>query len=318
MVIRVSRGSKRILLISLILVLVSLPLIALLSYLAISSLAKPKPYIAVIELVGTIDYERPLLGNAITSNDVRELVKTVKEDPFAKAVVLVINSPGGTTAAFEVYEIIKELSNTKVVVAYITGLGTSGGYLIALPAREVVAHPTALVGSVGAIAVVINVKGLMDKLGLNITVVKSGDLKDLLSPFRELTKEDLEVLKRIINGVALEFAEKVREHRGDRIRDYNEVLRAGVYTGVTARDLGLVDRIGSLEDAIARARELSGLPENAPAIWVKRRVSLLDLILSGVKLPARSLDVREPLSVEVLVMWPLPRELVENTIVIRP
>lgn len=264
------------------------------------------PYVAVLELQGVIDYEKPLLGGALTPRDFKELVDIVRGDPAARAVVLVVNSPGGTAAAFEVYEIVKELARDRVLVAYITGYGTSGGYLVTLPAKEIIAHPTALVGSVGAVAVLVNLRGLYEKLGINVTIVKSGDLKDVGSPYRNLTEDDLSVIQSFINEVAGVFASKVREHRGEKIRDWNEILRASVYPGGKAKELGLIDTVGTLEDAIKRARELARLPEDAPARTIRKEVSLIDILLGRIETPR--IVSREPLSVEVLVMWPLPSE----------
>ena len=308
-------GGRRILLVVVSLLLVFTLFIGALAYSFYGVYAQPKPYVALVELSGVIDYERPLLGGAITPGDARSVFDIVKRDPFAKAVVLIVNSPGGTAASFEVYELVRELSREKVVVAYVTGYGTSGGYLIVLPADEIVAHPTAFVGSVGAIAVIISYKGLMDKLGINATTVKSGDLKDIGNPYREATLNDIEAVRRLINGVAGVFAEKVREHRGDKIRDYREILRAGVYTGVEAERLGLVDMVGTLEDAIRRARELAGLPGDAPALWVERRVSLIDILLGRTSITT-PMGGREPLAVEVLLMWPIPAELAGKTLLV--
>jgi protease-4 len=311
----VSGGRRRLLLVVVSLLIVFTLFMGVLAYSLMRAYAQARPYVALVELSGVIDYERPLLGGAITPRDVREVFDIVKNDPFAKAVVLIVNSPGGTTASFEVYELVRELSREKVVVAYITGYGTSGGYLIVLPADEIVAHPTAFVGSVGAIAVIISYKGLMDKLGINATTVKSGDLKDIGNPYRETTSDDIEAVRRLINGVAGVFAEKVREHRGGKIRDYREVLRAGVYTGVEAERLGLVDMVGTLEDAVRRARELAGLPGDAPALWVERRVSLIDILLGRTSITT-PMGGREPLAVEVLLMWPIPAELAGKTILV--
>ncbi|MFN4046223.1 MAG: signal peptide peptidase SppA, partial [Acidilobaceae archaeon] len=269
-------------------------------------------YVAVLELQGVIDYEKPLLGGALTPKDVRGLVDVVRGDPAAKAVVLVVNSPGGTAAAFEVYEIVKELARDRVLVAYITGYGTSGGYLVTLPAREIIAHPTAFVGSVGAVAVLVNLRGLYEKLGINVTTVKSGDLKDVGSPYKNLTENDLSVIQSLINDVAGVFASIVREHRGEKIRDWNEILRASIYSGRKAKELGLIDAVGTLEDAIKRARELAGLPEDAPARTIKREVSLIDILLGRIETP--KIVSREPLSLEILVMWPLPGEPWTRTI----
>jgi len=305
--------SRRVLILAVASVLALLVFAAVLAYAFVGFLRAPRPYVALLELSGVIDYERPLLGGAITPRDVEELVRIVERDPWARAVVLVVNSPGGTMAAFEVYELIKKLSSERVVVAYIMGLGTSGGYLIALPAREIVAHPTALVGSVGAVAIITSYKGLLEKLGVNVTTVKSGDLKDVGSPYREVKDEDLRVVEAIVRDTAKLFLEKVREHRGDKIRDYTEIARAGVYTGLEAEKLGLVDRTGTLEEAVKRARELANLPPDTPLVRVERKVSILDILLGRVQQPITTPAPRKPLSIEVLLIWPLPLELAENT-----
>jgi len=268
------------------------------------SFPRPVPYVALVELRGAIDYEQPLLSGAtITPRTVSQLVDRILSDPLAKAVVLVINSPGGTAAAFEVYNIIKKLSVERVVVVYVTGVAASGGYLIALPAREIVANPSAVVGSVGAVAVIISVHDLLQRLGVNVTIVKSGELKDVASPYREITEEDVEAVRSLVDAAAKIFAEKLTENRGDRVKNLAEVLRAGVYPAEKARELGLVDWVGDLDFAISRARELAGLPRDAPVKRVEPpKPSLLDILLGRVSYT--SLTPRAPSSVEILLLWP--------------
>jgi len=203
---------------------------------------------------------------------------------LAKAVVLVINSPGETAAAFEVYNIIKKLNVERVVVVYVTGVAASGGYLIALPAREIVANPSAVVGSVGAVAVIISVHDLLQRLGVNVTIVKSGELKDVASPYREITEEDVEAVRSIVEAAAKIFAEKLAENRGGRVKNLTEVLRAGVYPA-------------------EKAKELAGLPRDAPVKRVEPpKPSLLDVLLG--RTSYTSLTPRAPSSVEILLLWP--------------
>lgn len=258
--------------------------------------------VAIIELSGTIDYEASLFGGSvITPAIVKRLADQAASDPSVKAVVLVINSPGGTAAAFEVYEILKGLAEKKTTVAFISGYGASGGYLISLPAKEIIASPMALVGSVGAVAIIMSYKGLLDKIGINATTIASGDLKDIGNPYREIEQRDIESIKKLVNDVARDFASKVERHRGGKIRDWREVLRAGVYSGKDAVALGLVDSVGSLEDAIKRAREMAGLPESAPVKRISYQPSIFELL--GLKAPKLK---REAMTVEILLMWPIP------------
>ena len=264
-------------------------------------------YVALIELSGTISYsESPLSifsGETLTPHQVEDLVERVEADPFAKAVVLVINSPGGSAAASEeIYQMIKKLSTEKVVVAYIAEYGASGGYYIALPSKKIIASPHALTGSVGAVSIVINYAELMRKLGIKAEVFKSGSLKDIGSPWREMTDEERKIMQIMVNRIAGTFKERVRESRGDKIKDWNAILTARPYLGAQALEVGLVDDVGSLDKAVAEARQLANLPETAPTKWIKpRKPGLLELLF-GETSKAESMK----LSYEVLMMWPLP------------
>ncbi|MCS7125796.1 MAG: signal peptide peptidase SppA [Aigarchaeota archaeon] len=263
-------------------------------------------YVALVELSGSIAYsESPLTlfsGEVLTPSDVEDLVSQIRRDPTIKAVVLVINSPGGSAAASEeIYTMFKKLSEEKILVSYITEYGASGGYYIALPSKEIIASPHSLTGSVGAISIVISWKELMDKLGIKSETFKSGELKDIGSSWKDITDEERRVMTSIINSIADIFKERVREHRGGKIVDWSEVFTARPYTGLQALQVGLVDGIGSLDDAVKKARQLSGLPEDAPTKWIKPRApTLLELLLGG-----SSTRVMK-LSYEVLLMWPLP------------
>ena len=289
------------------------------SFIAISLMAAPKggvEYVALIELSGTISYtESPLSlfsGETLTPSQVEELVKEVELDPFAKAVVLVINSPGGSAAASEeIYQMIKKLAAEKIVVAYIAEYGASGGYYIALPSKMIVASPHALTGSVGAVSVIINYAELMEKLGIKAEVFKSGSLKDIGSPWREMTSEERRIMQSIVNAIAKTFEERVRESRGDKIKSWDEVLTARPYLGAQALKIGLVDDVGSLDEAISVARRLAGLPKTAPTKWIKpRKPGLLELLLGGTG-ETESMK----LSYEVLMMWPLPTGITPDQII---
>ncbi|ADM27655.1 signal peptide peptidase SppA, 36K type [Ignisphaera aggregans DSM 17230] len=271
----------------------------------LSIFTPPTPYIALIELHGTIDYEQPLFsGSTITPKTVSELVNKILSDPYAKAVVVVVNSPGGTMAAFEIYSILKKLSSEKIVIVYITNIAASGGYLIALPAREIIANPSATIGSVGAIATIINVHNLLQKLGINVTIVKSGELKDVGSMYRETTETDIETIKSLVDSIANEFIEKVIECRGNKIKNISEIRRAGVYPAREAKELGLIDDIGDLDYAINRARQLAGLPPTTPIKRIEpTKPSLLDIILGRVETQVTPTP-RTPRSIEILLIWP--------------
>lgn len=265
-------------------------------------------YVALVELSGTISYtESPLAifsGETLTPSKVENLIEIVESDPSAKAVVLVVNSPGGSAAASEeIYQMISKLAEERVVVAYVAEYGASGGYYISIPSDRIVASPHAVTGSVGAVSMVMNYEGLMEKLGINVETFKSGRLKDIGSSWRSMTDEEREIMQSIVNSVAKIFADRVRNARGDKIRDWELVLTARPFLGTQALELGLVDEVGSLDDAVDLARKLAGLPEYAPAKWIRAPTpSLLELLLGGAGEAKKPMN----LSYEVLMMWPLP------------
>ncbi len=262
--------------------------------------------IAVLDLSGIIAYsESPLTlwGETLTPDEVSKMVKQVEDDPATKAVLLKINSPGGSAAASEeIYQIIENLAKKKTVVAYLTEYGASGGYYIALPAKEIIANPSVLTGSIGAVNVIVNFEGLFKKLGIKAYIFKSNEFKDIGSPYRNITSKEIEVLQSIIDNVYHQFQAKVIEHRGVKI-SYDEVFSGRPFTGVQAKSVGLVDDVGTFEHALNVTKKLAGLPLDTPYYVVEKpKPSLLDLLLGGTR-------GRLKLSYEVLLMWPLPADL---------
>jgi len=274
-------------------------------------------YVALIQLSGTISYTESALallsGETLTPNQVEGLINRIESDPFAKAVVLVVNSPGGSAAASEeIYQLVKKLAESRVVIAYITEYGASGGYYITLPSDEIMASPHALTGSVGAVSLVINYAELMNKLGIYAETFKSGKLKDVGSAWRPMTQEEKKLMQSMVNSIAKIFEERVRESRGDKIKSWDEILTARPYLGIQAVNVGLIDKIGSLEDAVKDARTLAGLPETAPTRWIKPKAqSLLELLLGGGESEGMKL------SYEVLMMWPLPSAIDPDQLTVR-
>lgn len=239
--------------------------------------------IALIKLSGTISYSGAGLGivsgGSITPSDVEYYVDKALSDPSIKAVVIMINSPGGSAAASEeIYQLIKKLADSKVVVVYGAEVMASGGYYIALPAHRIVVSPHSLVGSVGAVTTLIDISDFLDKLGINITLIKSGKYKDITTVYRPPTEEELRILKEINNKVAQIFIDRVKMHRF--VKD-PEVFEAKIYLGEDSVKAGLADDVGTLEKAIEIARDLAGLPPYAPVVELKKPLSLLQMLFSG-------------------------------------
>ncbi len=260
--------------------------------------------VAVIRLEGTIAYstsQLALLGATADPDEISKLIDRAASDDSIGAVVLLINSPGGSAAASEaLYAKVRELAARKPVVAYVREYGTSGAYMVALPARAILASNSSIVGSVGVYVSVLTYTGLLEKLGVKVHVFRSGELKDLGAGYRELTPRDAQVLEEVVSDLFDLFKRRVLAHRS--LRDPGDVFTGRPFTARQALERGLIDGVGTLDDALRLARELGGLPPDAPVLELRPpRPSLLQLLLRGY--PARSPVAP---SIEILAMRPPP------------
>ncbi len=185
---------------------------------------------------------------------VREALAKAEEDSRVKALLLRINSPGGTVTSSDViYHDIRRFKEKKKIPVYVSilDLAASGGYYIALAGDKIVAHPTSLTGSIGVIVLKMNLQDLMDKIGVDWEVVKSADKKDFLSPFRPLTQEERKIFQSTIDSYHQRFLEVIVENRPGL--DWNAVRKLAdgrVYTAQQALEAQLVDQIGYLDDTV--------------------------------------------------------------------
>jgi protease-4 len=218
-------------------------------------------------------------GMIMDSKDtVAELKKYVK-DPFIKAIVLRIDSPGGAVVpAQEIYEEIRKATQKKNVIVSRGSVAASGGYYIASPATKIIANPGTLTGSIGVIMEVPNVGGLMDKLGIKTEVVKSGRHKDMASVFRGIGKEERVILQEVLDNVHEQFIKAVAEGRTMLYDDVKKIADGRVFTGEQALKVGLIDELGSLEDAVLSAAQLSGIEGEPVVVSKKERFSFLNLL----------------------------------------
>ncbi|MGH7374163.1 MAG: signal peptide peptidase SppA [Candidatus Rokuibacteriota bacterium] len=195
---------------------------------------------------------------------VREELQKAEKDDRVRALIVRINSPGGTITASDVlyHELLAFKERRKVpVIAAIMDVGASGGYYAALAADTIVANPTTVTGSIGVVMVTVNAQGLLEKIGVAPLAIKSGPMKDAGSPFRSLTEPERAVFQSIIDEMYGRFVGlivKARKLPEDRVR---AAADGRVYTAEQALRLGLVDRIGYLEDVVALAKERAGLTE---------------------------------------------------------
>lgn len=200
-------------------------------------------------------------------------LRKAEEDDQVRAVVLKIDSPGGSVTASDLlyHEIAEFKSRTgKKVVAALMNVAASGGYYMALPADRIVAHPTTITGSVGVVFLQPKVTGLMEKIGVGVDVSKSGKNKDMGSPFRKTTPDEEIMFQELTDRLARRFLDLVQQHRKLDTNALAEVATARVYLADEALERKLVDRIGYLNDAILMAKELAGLPREAKVVVYRR------------------------------------------------
>ena len=200
-------------------------------------------------------------------------LQLAEKDDRIKAVLLKIDTPGGTTTASDVlyHEIasFKERTGKKLVVCMMN-VAASGGYYIALPADMIVAHPTSVTGSIGVILMRPDMSGLMEKIGVALQVNKSGEKKDMGSPFRPSTPAEEHMLQELADALGQRFLNLVQHHRDLDHTARMQVADARIFLAADALELGLVDKIGYLEDALDEARQLAHLNRDARVITYRR------------------------------------------------
>ena len=237
---------------------------------------KDKEKILVIQVRGIIS-NAPREGFVRTKPSmVQEVVSQLRlaeKDDNVKAVILKIDSPGGSVTASDILynEIIgyKNRTKAKVLVAMM-GVAASGAYYISLPADYIQAHPTTITGSIGVIFARPKVTGLMQKIGVDVEVNKSGADKDMGSPFRPTSAEEKKIFQDLTDRLGIRFVDLVARHRKLPPEAVAKISSARVYLANEAVELGLVDEVGYLEDAVSQAKELAGLAENARVIVYRR------------------------------------------------
>jgi len=225
---------------------------------------KTGPKVLLLNVTGIISdaTDRSFVGSnePSTVSILREELRTAEEERDIRGVILLINSPGGTVTGSDIiYHEILEMKKRTGVPVYAAMLDTaaSGGYYIALAADRIYAHPTTITGSIGVISVTLNLEGLMEKFGIESKVKKSGEKKDIFSPYRPDTPEEDEIMQSIVNLLHNRFLDAVEEGRRGRLtRSEIERLADGrPYTATQAVELGLVDDIAYVDDVVSSMAE---------------------------------------------------------------
>jgi protease-4 len=232
--------------------------------------------IQVIPVTGIISDRPKRQTLRTTPSMVQEVVshlQRAEKDDKVKVVLFKIDSPGGTTTASDILyqEIVSFKKRTgKKVVVCMMNLAASGGYYISLPADVIMAHPTTVTGSVGVILMRTNVAGLLEKIGVGVEVNKSGANKDMGSPFRPITPAEENMLQELADRLGRRFVDLVKQHRGLDGEELARVADARVFLAEDAVEVGLVDNIGYLPDAIAAAKAIVGLDDDARVVTYRR------------------------------------------------
>ena len=219
-------------------------------------------------------------GLITDSREYIEGLKSFRENSRVKAIVLRVDSPGGgVSAAQEIYREVEKTKAVKPVVASLGSMATSGGYYISCVATKVVANPGTVTGSIGAIAVFPNFEKLFEKIGYSTVVIKSGEFKDIGNPARPMTPEEETLLRDTILEVHDQFVKDVARARGMEEASVRQIADGRILTGAKAKNLGLVDELGNLQDAIELAKTLGHIEGKPEVIYYEKKKKLLDIIL---------------------------------------
>jgi protease-4 len=227
--------------------------------------------VGVVEVKGIITESRTVIKQ----------LDRFQDDPSIKAIVLRVNSPGGAVGpSQEIMQEVLKVRKKKRVVASMGTLAASGGYYVACAADLIMANPGTTTGSIGVIMQFANVEQLTKKLGIDLFALKAGRYKDVGSPFRPMTPEDKVYLQHLIDNVYQQFVRDVAKNRKIPLAKMKELAEGRIYTGEEAKQVGLVDALGNLQDAIDKAGRLGGIKGKVEAVYPEKEgFSLLRFLI---------------------------------------
>lgn len=251
--------------------------------------------VAVVEIKGVVADAEPTIEN---------LTKFTKDDSV-KALVLRIESPGGgVSPSQELYEEVRRTVQKKPVVVSMGAVAASGGYYIAAAAQKIYANPGTITGSIGVILQFTNLEELFRKIGFRMEIVKSGPYKDVGNPGREMTPEERAYLQDLIDNVHQQFVRAVAQGRRMEEEKVQEVADGRIFTGEQAKELGLVDELGDLKDAINAAAKMAGIEGEPKVVYPEEeKRSLLSYLLDQA---TENLVEQLQKYMGLLLLYPLP------------
>jgi protease-4 len=220
--------------------------------------------IAVIIASGEIQGGKGNEDEVIGSDKIAEEIRKAREDKKVKAIVLRINSPGGSALASDVmWREIQLAKKVKPIVASMSDVAASGGYYMAMGCSKIVAHPTTITGSIGVFGLVFNAKGLLNnKLGVTVDGVKTGTFSDIATMTRAHNAAEKAIIQKEVNHIYDVFTSKAAEGRGMSQDDLKKVASGRVWSGAEAKEINLIDEFGGLDEAVKLAAKLANLGEN--------------------------------------------------------
>lgn len=260
-------------------------------------------------LIANIKKEGLFSGGGNPVSDFRETLNAIERDPNAKAVVLRINSPGGTVTATDIMyrDLIAFKQRTGIpVVVCMMDVCASGGYYLSCGADYRIAHPSTITGSIGVIVQTFSIAGTLNKIGVTAAAVTSGPNKDMLSPFKPTDKKDLAIVQDLVNEFYGQFkgiVKNSRQHVKDE--DWATATDGRIFTGRQAAAIGLVDEIGDLNLALAKAKELGHI-KKARVISYARTGEVKGSIYAAGNVPPFKLDasvLADAAHPQFLFMW---------------
>ncbi len=236
-----------------------------------------KSGLMVGEGIGVVEVKGLILDSKETIKQLHDFEK----DQDIKAVVLRVDSPGGVVGpSQEIYEEVKKLTARKRVVVSMGSVAASGGYYIAAPANRIFANPGTVTGSIGVLMKLSNIEGLLGKIGLKSSVLKSGKFKDAGSPVRPLTREDRVILQGVIDSMHGQFIRAVAEGRKIPLAEVARLADGRIFSGEQAFQLKLVDKLGDLQDAVAEAGRMAGIRGEPQVIYPPEKKRLfMDMLM---------------------------------------
>ncbi|NIR53033.1 signal peptide peptidase SppA, partial [candidate division KSB1 bacterium] len=229
--------------------------------------------IALIYAVGNIvsgqnDYN-PLMGRNMGSSSIVSLLREAKDNEDIKAVVLRVDSPGGSALASDVmWAEIEKVQEEKPVVISMSDVAASGGYWISMGSDAIVAHPLTLTGSIGVVGAIFDLSGTYDKLGMNWEIVKTSEHADMMTDKRPMTDEEWETFRENTRAIYETFVQKVADGRNKTRDAVHEIAQGRVWTGEQALEIGLVDSLGGLDAALTIVKRKAEIAADAKTQWV--------------------------------------------------